>query len=207
MLWASIERHIIIFSQTIFQIRWKRIAFHYVPLSVAILYPLISYIYLIFIYDCVNHWDYRELLCTAPCFYDNKFLGSMDWLFNIIIPAFAIVIFNVLLIIRVIYRSKGVRQNLDRIKKNRKMTIQLFAISSLFLVFWLPIAVTGLIQQFFSPTFLIDVQFNVFFYLIYFIQLLLPMICLFSLPDLKKTLLTKIIRWRRRNRITDGTTM
>ena len=186
MFWASIERHIIIFSNSIFQIRWKRLVFHYLPLSIAILYTPIFYGYVIFIYNCINTWDYEELLCTAPCFYENKILGSIDWLLNIIIPAFSIVLANLILIIRVIFRATGIRHNIERTKKNRKMTIQLLSISSVFLIFWLPIAITGLIQQFFSPTFLIDIQFNIFFYLIYFIQLFLPFICLVFIIGIKK---------------------
>ncbi|CAF0816871.1 unnamed protein product [Rotaria sordida] len=207
MLWASIERHIMIFSQATFQIHWKRIAFHYIPLSIAILYTPLCYACLIYIHSCFNNWNYNELLCTAPCFYQNKILGIGDWLVNIIIPAFAIAFANLLLIIRVIYRSTGIRHNAERTKKNRKMTIQLLAISSLFLVFWLPIAVTGLIQQFFSPTFLIDVQFNIFFYLIYFIQLFLPFVCLISLPELKKVIILKIRRWTHRNMVGDTTAL
>ncbi|CAF3400085.1 unnamed protein product [Rotaria sp. Silwood1] len=201
MLWASIERHIIILSRSVFQIRWKRIVFHYLPLCIAILYPPICYAYFIFIYSCVNNWNYYELLCTAPCFYQNKMLGITDWLFNIIIPAFSIAVANVLLIIRVIYRSTGMRNNARRTKRNRRMTIQLVAISSLFLVFWFPIAVTGLIQQFFYPTFLIYIQFNIFFYLIYFIQLFLPIVCLVSLPGLKKAVISKIRQWKQRNTV------
>lgn len=196
-----------IFSHSTFQIHWKCIAFHYVPLSLSILYTPACYTYLIFIYECVNTWNYHELLCTAPCFYQNKVTGSIDWLVNIIIPAFAIFVANTILIIKVVYRSTGIRHNAERTKKNRKMTLQLLAISSIFLIFWLPIAVTGLIQQFFYPTFLIYVQFNIFFYLIYFIQLFLPFVCLISLPELKKSIRAKIRGWRHRNAIGDGTTL
>jgi hypothetical protein len=207
VLWATIERHIIIFSNLIFQTPWKCIIFHYLPLSIAILYTPIWYGYLIFIYNCVNNWDYNQLLCTSPCFYQNKIIGIIDWLFNIIIPAFSIVLTNIILIIRVIFRSNRLIDNIERTKKNRKMTIQLLTISSLFLIFWLPIAITGLIQQFFSPTFLIDIQFNIFFYLIYFIQLFLPFICFISLPELKKIIKDKFQQWRRRNLVSDTTAL
>jgi hypothetical protein len=207
VFWATIERHIIIFSNLIFQTPWKRITFHYLPLSIAILYTPIWYGYLIFIYNCVNNWDYNQLLCTSPCFYQNKIIGIIDWLFNIIIPVFSIVLTNIILIIRVIFRSNRLIDNIERTKKNRKMTIQLLTISSLFLIFWLPIAITGLIQQFFSPTFLIDIQFNIFFYLIYFIQLFLPFICFISLPELKKIIKDKFQQWRRRNLVSDTTAL
>jgi len=207
VLWATIERHIIIFSNFIFQIRWKRIAFHYLPLSIAILYTPIWYGYLIFIYNCINQWDYDELLCTQPCFYQNKIIGIIDWLFNIIIPAFSIVLANFILIIRVIFRSNRLIDNIERTKKNRKMTLQLLIVSALFLIFWLPIAITGLIQQFFSPTFLIDIQFNIFFYLIYFIQLFLPFICLISLSELKKMIKDKFRQWKTRNIVSNTTTL
>ncbi|CAF3559639.1 unnamed protein product [Rotaria socialis] len=184
--WASIERHIIIFSQSIFQIRWKRIAFHYVPLSIAIFYTPTWCVAVIFIYNYVNDWNFYELLCTTPCFYGNKILA------------------NILLLIRVTYRSTRIRHNAERTKNNLIMTIQLLTISALFLVFRLPIAVTGLIQQFFDATFIIDIQFNIFFYLIYLIQLFLSLVCLVSLPELKKTTDMTIIRyWRHRNPISD----
>ncbi|CAM4782686.1 unnamed protein product [Rotaria magnacalcarata] len=207
MCWTSIERHIIIFSQSVFQIRWKRIAFHYVPLSIAILYTPTWYVAVIFIYNCVNDWNYYELLCTAPCFYENRILGIVDWLTNTIIPTVLIAVANIFLLIRVIYRSTGIRHNAERAKRNKKMTIQLLAISSLFLVFRLPIAVTGLMQQLFDVTFIIDIQFNIFSYLIYFIQLLLPFVCLISLPELKKTIGKTIRRWIRRNAISDVRTL
>jgi hypothetical protein len=207
VFWASIERHLLIFSNFIFQIQWKRIAFHYLPLIIAILYKPIWYGYLIFIYDCVNNWSYYELLCTTPCFYQNKIIGIIDWLFNTIIPAFSIALANLILIIRVIFRSSRLIDNLERRKKNRKMTIQLFVISLLFLIFWLPIAITGLIQQFFFSKFLIDIQFNIFFYLIYFIQLFLPLVCLISLSELKKIIRDKFRQWRRRNTVFDAITL
>lgn len=207
MFWASIERHLIIFSHTIFQIQCKRIIFHYLPLIISIFYTPICYTCLIFLYNCVNNWNYYELLCTAPCYSQNRILGSFDWLINMIIPAFSIAIANLILIIRVTFRSNRLITNRSRTKKNRKMTLQLLLISSLFLIFWLPIAITGLIQQFISPTFLIDFQFNIFFYLIYFIQLLLPFVCLICLPNTKGIIRNKFQRWRRRNMIFNTTTL
>jgi hypothetical protein len=112
-----------------------------------------------------------------------------------------------MLIIRVVFRSTGVRTNAQRTKKNRKMTLQLLTISSLFLIFWLPIAITGLIEQFFSATFLIDIQYNIFFYLIYFIQLFLPFICLLSLSELKILISIQYRRWRRRNIVMDAASL
>lgn len=207
VFWASIERHILIFSHTSFRTPWKCILFHYIPLATSVAYAPSIYGYFIFIYECVNHWDYNELLCTAPCFYENKLLGTITWLANIIIPAFSIAAANMFLIIRVTCRSTDLQVNLRRIKMNRKMTIQLLGISSIFLIFWLPISVTGLIQQFFSPTFLIDIQFNVFFYLIYFIQLFLPFVCFVLLPELQSQVKQFIRHLRGRNAIGDTVTL
>ncbi|CAF0900506.1 unnamed protein product [Adineta ricciae] len=201
MFWTSIERHILIFFHASLRTPWKCLLFHYIPLLTSVAYAPSIYGYFIFIYECVNHWDYNELLCTAPCFYENKLFGIVTWLANIIIPAFSIAAANIILIVRVTCRSADLQINIRRIKKNRKMTIQLLGISSLFLIFWLPISVTGLIQQFFSPTFLIDVQFNVFFYLIYFIQLFLPFVCFVSLPELKSRMKQYIRRLQGRNAI------
>jgi hypothetical protein len=155
------------------------------------------YGYSIFIYNCINDWDYDVLLCKTPCFYQNKILGIIDWSVNIIIPVFSIALANLILIIRVTFRSTGIGNNIERTKRNRRMTMRLLTISSLFLIFWLPTAITGLIQQFFSPKFLIDVQFNIFFYLVYFIQLFIPFVCLLSLSEANKHNRIKFRRWRR----------
>ncbi|CAM4882394.1 unnamed protein product [Rotaria socialis] len=150
----------------------------------------------IFTNYCARHHVFMEI----------KFLVFVDWLANTIIPipTVSIALANILLLIRVTYRSTRIRHNAERTKNNLIMTIQLLTISALFLVFRLPIAVTGLIQQFFDATFIIDIQFNIFFYLIYLIQLFLSLVCLVSLPELKKTTDMTIIRyWRHRNPISD----
>lgn len=201
MLWASLERHIIIFAHTAFHIRWKRFVFHYIPLIIAIVYKPTFYLFAMFVYQCVNTWNYHELLCATPCFYRNKIFGTIEWLANTIMPAFTIALANLILIIRVVYRSTGIRRHPERTRKNRKMMVQLLATSSLFLIFWLPIAITGLIQEFFNPTFLQHIQFNVFLYLIYFINLLLPFVCLISLPEVKKVVMSRIREWKRRHAI------
>ncbi|CAF3384005.1 unnamed protein product [Rotaria socialis] len=148
----------------------------------------------IFTNYCVRHHVFMEI----------KFLVFVDWLANTIIPTVSVALANILLLIRVTYRSTRIRHNAERTKNNLIMTIQLLTISALFLVFRLPIAVTGLIQQFFDATFIIDIQFNIFFYLIYLIQLFLPLVCLVSLPELKKTTDMTIIRYGgHRNAISD----
>ncbi|UJR28034.1 hypothetical protein I4U23_009291 [Adineta vaga] len=199
MFWTSIERHILIFSYSIFQSQWKRIIFHYIPLTIVTIYPTVIYSYLILIYNCVNNWNYNELLCTVPCFYQNKTLRTINCFANIIIPVFSIAIVNIALIIRVTFHSIKMSANLRRRRKYRKITLQLLPISSLFLACWLPISIIDLIQQFFCPTFLIDIQFDVFLYLIYFIQILLPFLCLFSLVKFKKQIIIFLQRVRRRN--------
>ena len=128
MFWASIERHIIIFSLSIVRIQWKCIVFHYLPLITAVLYPPIYYTFLIFVYKCTNNWDYNQSLCTTPCFNQNQIVGTLKWLINIITPAFSILLANIVLITRVMYRSTGVQYNAERKRSNRKMTIQLLTI-------------------------------------------------------------------------------
>lgn len=64
------------------------------------------------------------------------------------------------------------------------MTVQLFCISSLYLVGWTPSLIVGLVQILGHPTFLAEIQTTYFLDLINVICLLLPWICVGLLPEL-----------------------
>ncbi|CAF1524639.1 unnamed protein product, partial [Adineta steineri] len=66
-------------------------------------------------------------------------------------------------------------------------------ISSLYIGFWLPDIITVLVQITILPSFM-DQQLETMEFVVYFIPLLLPMVCLTALPELMKKLKNIITR-------------
>jgi hypothetical protein len=66
------------------------------------------------------------------------------------------------------------------------LIVQLVFISLHYLILLLPAVIVGVIEAVWSPTFLIDIQFNCFYYILYFINQLLPFIIVSSLPKMQK---------------------
>lgn len=181
----AIQRHMLIFNGSILRIRWKRIIYHHFPLVLCLLYSIVLYTFLILIYPCdETQWDYTKNLCGfSPCYLVNKVLGTFDWLAHNATPTLVNAIANIILIVRVV-RQKRRQQRLFRWRQQRRMTIQLFCISMLYIIAWTPCLIAGLGQLLFSPTFLAEVQTDYFLDLIYSISLFLPWISLALLPEL-----------------------
>ncbi|UJR32679.1 hypothetical protein I4U23_020139 [Adineta vaga] len=188
MATISVQRHLLIFKAYIFHIRWKLYLYYYAPLAWCLVYPIVFYLGSIIFYPCDgNQWDYTSNVCGyANCYLIySKVLGTFDWAMNNGFPILIILLANLILIVRVI-RQKRRRQQTMSWKKQRLMTLQLFAISSLYLFAWLPSLNIGLIQQLSSSRFASQIQTNYTLDLIYLICLLLPWICLGLLPQFKK---------------------
>ena len=63
MSWASIERHILIFHPHWFATTTKRFLFHYLPLVIVSVWPLIFYFLMLLILPCDVPFDYNRRLC------------------------------------------------------------------------------------------------------------------------------------------------
>ncbi|UJR29493.1 hypothetical protein I4U23_010705 [Adineta vaga] len=184
----SIQRHILIFYNHLLRIQFKRYLFHFIPLSFSLIYPIILYLILIVFYPCDGtQWNYTLHICGgANCYLlYNKTLGTIDWAINSGMPILIIVLANLLLIIRVIYQKYLHHHNLSW-SKQRRMTLQLFAISCLYFSSWLPSTFIAIIQLTISSTFASEFQSNYGLNLIYLVCLFLPWICLFQIPELRK---------------------
>ncbi|CAF3055715.1 unnamed protein product [Rotaria sp. Silwood2] len=184
----SIQRHILIFQANVFHTRFKRFLLYYVPLALCFIYPIIFYIIIIFLYPCDGtQWDYTSNMCGyANCYLVyNKVLGTFDWAANNGSPVVIIMLANMALVIRVI-RHKRRQQQANSWKKQRRMTIQLLSISSLYLFAWLPSLTIGVTQQLNSPSFLANIQTDYTLDFMYSIALLSPWIYLKLLPELLK---------------------
>ncbi len=79
------------------------------------------------------------------------------------------------------------------------MVIQLWFISSLYMAFWLPMALTEFIQSTVMPSFMVD-QLDTIVFCTYFVRLFFPMMCLSALPELVKKMM-EFLRKPKRNQI------
>jgi len=123
-------------------------------------------------------------------------LALYDWTVNSGLPIVVIILANIVLVIRVI-RQKSRRQRVVTWSKQRRMTLQLLSISSLYLVTWLPSIVAGSMSQFNPSGDLYGIQEDYIADIPYLICLLLPWICIGMLPDFNKWMLKHFHRLKR----------
>jgi hypothetical protein len=187
--WCCIERHLFVFHSQMMKKKWCLILFHYIPLITCLLYTPLFYLRFIFFpTTCINVWDYTIIYCGSACYsYFDPFLGTFDWIFNYGVPTLVIVFSNFLLFSRVIWQEIK-HQRPIRWKRQKRMIIQLTFISILYLIFMSPQVVVGCIQTLWARDFLSDIQGDYFYYIVYFINQLLPFIIISSLPGVYKDL-------------------
>ncbi|CAF1198631.1 unnamed protein product [Adineta ricciae] len=202
MAWASIERYFFIFyPRFLLGEWWKKWCFHFIPIYLCILWPSSWYFAVSVISPgCVNVWQFDQVICGVPCFtmIYGGILGVLHLLLNIMIPIFVIVATNIALISRVIC-EKFARRQIVNWPRQRRMAFQLWFVSSLYMTGWLPLTFTGLVQFTGRPTFMMEHLSNIYFAL-YFVPLLLPIVCLCLFPDVVK-ITRELLKRRRINRV------
>ena len=105
---------------------------------------------------------------------------------NIVFPIAVTAVANVSLIIRVTQQRRRHHASWHR---QRKLTVQLVTIAILYMLFWFPLAVNGLIISYSSAPFALQIQLDYFFFLIYMVPLLLPFVSLSHLSGIFNWLL------------------
>lgn len=200
MAWISIERHILIFHpHAMIHVAWKKYVFHFIPIIFCLIWPPIFFFAVVVVNpQCSNGWDFNLLTCGIPCYFTIDILVQFDFIFDIVFPVTIIAFANVTLNIRVIYQKIS-RHQIINWRRHRKMVIQLWIISSLYIAFWAPTTITQLIQMTVMPSFM-STQLEAMQFVIYLISLLLPMICLSTLPELMNKI-TSIFKLPHRNAI------
>ena len=191
MTWASIERHILVFHDRWLVTKQNRFFIHYLPLMLILLYGFIFYIVVLLIYSCDNTIAFDQDWCLYPCYYNDGQLAIYDTIINSILPTPLIVLFCILLLIRVIHHKHTLQQAFGW-RKYRSMIIQLFSICALFLLFNLPMTCLVLAHVFGLP---LDStgQLNYYTYFLYhYVSLLMPFVCLLSLPDVRRKIRRRI---------------
>ncbi|CAF0934147.1 unnamed protein product [Rotaria sp. Silwood1] len=196
MAWISIERHLLIFHSYFIRnigIRKRRLL-QIVPLVFCCIWGPLYYTYAIIISSmCTNTRYFDSLLCGMPCYLFTSW-GTFDLFFDVIFPVLTIFIFNLALFVRVIQQkliaAGPIRNNWRR---QRKMAFQLGIISFVYLAVWIPLSIAQLGQIYIDSNFLFT-QLDTFNFLVYIVPLVLPMVCLMSMPELIKKLKTLIFR-------------
>ena len=191
---ASIQRHILVFHTRWLHSRHLRYFLHYFPLIFCFLYPSLFYFILLFLYPCEHIIDHHRWNCPYPCYSTQHLLFYIDWLVNTICPVLIIVIANVTLITRVMYSMRRFRRCRSRTwRRRRRLTSQLLAFSSLYVLGWIPPTTISIIEMFLLPNLYIHRP-NLYHINIssYFVCPLQPFICFFALPKLMKLMKNRL---------------
>jgi hypothetical protein len=193
---ASIERHILVFHHTWISTWRRRLLIHYMPLVILLLYCTSYGMVLVglLLRDGYSY-DYEKQFCGTLAIWIQNYpiLSILDLIFNEIMPAPLIAIFSIALLVRVLLLKKRIHRRIQW-SKQRKMSIQLLSISTLFLLINFPpillyIAILIQGEENLPGNAGAHVYFN---YLTYYQITLLPFICLGSLPEISKKFFSKI---------------
>ncbi|CAF3807031.1 unnamed protein product [Rotaria sp. Silwood1] len=184
---ASLSRYILIFHEKLLSTRKKRLFFHYIPLMIFILYPIVFYLLVetLITYAQPYPYDYTQPWCDYdPAYMYNSIFHKWQLVVNQIGPTLISLISDVVLILRVIHH-KHIRLRQPIVwKKHRKMTIQLLSISIFCSSFNTPILIYNLLW-FFKLLPSMDYNYNlqtIFYFVSYFSMLFLPCVMILSLP-------------------------
>ena len=183
MAFASIERNWLIFYPEIVKNIVGKIFLHYCPLAFCVIYPPMFYAGVILIYPCVNYYDYTQLLCTWPCYFYNQDLANIDLFFNNYTPLCSIPLFCTIIYSRILIQKQRLKQQRFKWRRDKKLVLQLWAVSSLYLAMWMPLQLSGLIDLHWIPTFLVQAQIDYMYLFPYLIHILYPFVVLLSFHD------------------------
>ncbi|CAF3987487.1 unnamed protein product [Adineta steineri] len=188
--WCSLERHLFVFHSQMMKTKQFLILFHYIPMIICLSYtPIFYFRYIFFPTACTNTWDYTVIYCGGACYsYYDAVLGTFDWLFNYGLPTLIIIFANPLLFCRVLWQKIN-RQGPVQWSRQRRMIIQLSFIALLYLLFMAPQVIVGSMQTLWGVDFLYDVQADYLYYIVYFINQLLPFVIISSLPGTHRKLI------------------
>ncbi|CAF4707926.1 unnamed protein product [Rotaria sp. Silwood1] len=193
MVWATIERHILVFHTNWINTQTKRFLIHYLPITIIILYCFSFYTIVIFFPSCGNEFDYTQNWCDYPCYSDDNNLLAYENIVHFLLPIPLIVIINILLIIRVVKQKQRLHQHVQW-NKYYKMILQIISCSVVYLLFDLPMLSILVAHNCGLPYEAIG-QVELFFYfLAYFINIFMPFVFFGSLPEIWIKIRRKIQR-------------
>ncbi|CAF1486353.1 unnamed protein product [Didymodactylos carnosus] len=194
-MYASIERYLLVFHKERFIKR--KILCHYIPLTIACLYIPTLYVYFIVRFPCTEYQQYNltQFACGGACYAYAFIETTYDTIANTMIPSFLLLIFNLLMIMRVILLKRKMSPtsslSSNTWKKNRRMILQLLSISLTCLIAWMPWVVIIFVQDFYDSSFGQNFITVVLHYLPYFTSFLSPFLALIGLKEIRQKLRVK----------------
>ncbi|CAF0839788.1 unnamed protein product [Adineta steineri] len=196
--WATIERHILIFHDRWVSTKKKRFIIHYIPPLLILLYCFIFYFIFWFFPPCRNNFYNSDMLCLDPCITYNSTYSMYETFAHLILPALIIIVFSIALFVRVLVRKRRVHGTIEW-RKHQKLAIQVLSISILYLVCLFPYALYCIMYVYKVRTKAFRDFEEYAEVLAYCMTLLLPFVCILSLPELR-TKFIKILHLRCRTR-------
>ena len=187
MLWATVERHILLFHSHWLTTTRRLLLIHYMPILTIILYGFTFYAVVIFFSSCENEFDYTKNWCGYPCFYRQSHIMMYDTIVNCLLPAPLIAIINVLLLIRIVKQKQRFDQQ-PQWRRYRKMIRELLLCSGILLFFGTPM-MTLILSHLCGVSYETTGPVELYFYFhSYFINICMPFACLVSSPQTVKKL-------------------
>ena len=181
MAFASLERNWLIFHQNIVKSAAGKFILHTCPLVFCILYPPLFYAGAMFIHQCTSYYDYTQLLCKWPCYFYNLDWSNIDLFFNNYTPLIGIPVFCSVIYIRIFIQRRHMKQQRFKWRRDKKLVLQLWAMSSLYLAMWMPSQLSALINTYWLPSFLIQPQIDYMYLFPFLIHLIYPYTLLLGL--------------------------
>ena len=205
--WASIERHILIFHGNWVSTKRRRFFVHYLPLITVMIYSIVYYVWIIVFPFCT------EVIRQSPfngvpmsCVLGNPIFYKYNTISHQFIPVSLIITLNTALFIRVIWQKSRMNRSIEW-RKQRKMTIQLLSISSLYFIFMGP-------RTLFQFCRFLGLETNDILVLYYhsaffanYIMFLFPFVCCAAMPELGRKLKTLFFCQKQQRGIVPGPMM
>jgi hypothetical protein len=194
MTLASVQRHVLIFHSHWLTSSRTRHLVHFFPMIFCTLYPSLFYFCIIVVHQCTSAVDSTSDYCSEPCYASHPILFNIDWILNTACPLLTALIANIILIVRVIRSLKRThRQQSLTWKRQRKLTVHILSLSSLYIFGWMPATFISVLQSFALPTLLDDVPaLDQLHYITYFVCPLQPFVCFLGIPELIKFIQTRL---------------
>jgi hypothetical protein len=203
--WATIERHILIFHDQLVATRRKRLFFHYLPPIIITIYCLMYYALVFFAPQCENDFDNYVMPSFFPCAYQNNAFVTYDTVMNGILPIFIVVISSIVLLLRILWQRYHTHSQIHW-RRHRKMIIQVLSISCIYLLFAFPYEFITFIHLCGVPSYIGAEFLSRATFFTYYTTLLFPIVCIGSLPELRKKL-EKILPFRRQRCVVQPETL
>ncbi|CAF1338538.1 unnamed protein product [Adineta ricciae] len=199
MLWASFERHILVFHGYLVSTSRGRLLIHYLPLLFIVFYLIFFYIIVIFFHSCEKQFDFTSPLCGQPCFTQYPVISLYDLFAHSWLPTFFITLFSVALVIRVINRKRPVARQDIPWRKHRRMILQLLSISTLYFSCMGPYTLIQVIDSLIGlPSTAAYIKNVYLFYVYWLLTLLLPYVCIGCLPEVTNKIRRQVKNWNNR---------